>query len=1047
MDSLRPILLRLSYALGKHSCWLALSWFLMLFSNDAVAGDLFIKQIVSPPTKVEVGRSYPINILFANQREFPVRNIIVDIHITSIMSGKVLYMHSGTINQLDAFSEMLYTAPTEWIPLDSGITGNYGSAVLSVTAFSPDDVDTTNNSATQEILIFPPPDIMMKFPFSFSQASFINPVVANNTLCGTFTVTYPPLEKPMFVNVMARENTDSAYFWLVRNMPLLPFDAVSTVSYWVDLSFLKIQNGYFLDSLMVSVKWTDSVLYEPFEVHFDTTVSVNRTSVIQGVENGPDEFTLSFPVGVPDLVTFDSLEIVTWDYRGCKVPNIDLDSTKNHPDSLKEYGGDWNACGPAAAANSLQWLEEKHPKIPLTLISHREKMKELSKMMKRQKEKGVTTEQLVEGKLAFIDKYRLPIKVKFQSVFVGDSTIKSPNNSYGHEARNFNKGNKTPPTWDWLKQEMANGEDVEILFGWYDSEGKRNGGHWVTVTGISEVKGAKGLYFKDDSTQGGNGGTREQFVNWVESSSGSGWSRLTGLNVAGYYPWVESVVSESYDPTVEFDVKPDGINTLRFFDIFAETDFIDVKKGEVGFIVEPSSSFRILNAWLGSTKTTDLFWVCRNVVLMPFDTTQRYTFFFDYSYLKINKDSIPDSLRIAYKVTDEPISDTNIIIKDYKDMKVGITDVRVGNGSADTAINMIPSVSPSLPGLPEGWQLRAYVYRGCNVPNIDLDSSRNHPGTVTSYAGDKNACGPAAAANSLEWLASTNSQLNPGNTHREKLQELSRMMKRANNSGVMRADFIKAKLDFIDKYKLPIRVKFQGFYFGTNDIPSPNTTYGHSAQNKNDSANKPPKWEWLVQEMQHGEDVELEFGYYDNTGTRRGGHWITVTGVSDVAINRGIYFKDDLNQRDSGGLRSIYVNWKDTLGYSYLVDLSSNGYTCWIETIVSESYDTTVKFDTRVPDNSWLKSKYELEVVPNPGDITRSVDILFTLDEATIVRAELFDLNGAPLKLLYSGLMEIGKQKLTWDCTNNLGSKVSQGIYLLRLTINGVVITDKIVIE
>ncbi len=1043
MKPLRPCSMGFSRSFAKYIFAVVLILCTTSISNPVLAGDLFIKSIVSPPTTVEVGRSYPINILFANKREFPVRSISVDIQIINIMNSEVLYMHSGTISQVDAFSEMNYIASTEWVPIEIAITGTFGWALLTVSAFSADDVDTTNNHAFEEIMVRRPPEIMMKFPFSFSQASFVNPVIANNTLCGTFTVTFPPLENPVFVNVMARENPDSAYFWLVRNMPLLPFDGISTVSYWTDLSFLKIQDGYSLDSLMVSVKWTDSVIYEPFEVVYDTTITVNRTSVIQGVDNGPDDFNLSFPVGIPELVTFDSLKIITWNYRGCQVPNIDLDSTKHKPDSLKGYGGDWNACGPAAAANSLQWLEEKHPKIPITSTTHREKMEELSKLMERLKNKGVTTEQIVRGKLAFIDKYGLPIRVKFQSVFVGDSSIKSPNNKYNHEAKNHNQGNKTPPTWDWLKREMENGEDVEIMFGWYDASGNRHGGHWVTVTGVSEVKGAKGLYFKDDSTQDGGGGTREQFVNWVEDTSG--WPKLIGLNIAGYYAWVESVVSESYDPTVEFGARLDGINTLEFFDMFF--GFTDVKKGEISFVVEPSISTRVFNAWLGKTNTTELFWCCRNVVLMPFDTSQKYTFFFDYSDLKIAADSIPDSLRVAFSVTDEPISPIDFIVKDYTDVRIGTTDVRIGNGSADSVINLIPSVPPSLPGLPEGWQLKAYVYRGCNVPNIDLDSSKNNPGTVAGYAGDKNACGPAAASNSLQWLAETNPQLNPNNTHREKLQELSRMMNRGNNSGVMRTDFIKAKLDFIDKYKLPIRVKFQGFYFGTGDIASPNTTYGHSAQNKNDSANRPPQWEWLVQEMKNGEDVELEFGYYDSTGTRRGGHWITVVGVSDVAINRGIYFKDDLNQRDSGGLRSIFVNWKDTLGYSYLVDLSSNRYTCWIETIVSESYDSTVKYDTWVPDNFWLKTKYELKIVPNPSETSRSVDILFTLPEATKVEAELYDLTGANLKHLFIGIMEAGNQKLVWDCSDNVGSKVPSGMYLLKITIDGYVITDKIIIE
>ncbi|MBI5325656.1 MAG: T9SS type A sorting domain-containing protein, partial [Ignavibacteriae bacterium] len=710
-----------------------------------------------------------------------------------------------------------------------------------------------------------------------------------------------------------------------------------------------------------------------------------------------------------------------------------------NPTTVPGYAGDKNACGPAAAGNSLEWLEKTHPKTPLTGTAHREKMVELSKMMDRANEAGVTTDQLVKGKLAFIDKYKLPIRVKYQSVFNGDTSIKSPNNKYKNEAKNHNTGNKTPPKWDWLKQEMEHGEDVEILFGWYDSTGNRNGGHWITVTGLSEIGGKKGLYFKDDWQQGAAGGLRHPFAEWIEGDNG--WSRIKGLEEGSSICWVESVVSESYDSTIHQDAEPLGINECKFFEMMFG---LDEKKGEVQMKITPDEQLRYLNMWASKTDSKDLKWFGWNIFLAPFNVEQYYTFFFDFNEIGFNDGDRHDSLKFAYTVTDTPITKKDTI-KNSVDIKLGITNIIIGNGSADTNLTTLPTILTSMPGF-EGWDLKTWVYRGCEVPNIDLDSTRNNPGTVPGYAGDKNACGPAAAANSLEWLANTNPSLDPKNTHREKLKELSALMNRANNDGVMREDFIKAKLAFIDKYKLPIKVKFQGFKFGTNDINSPNPDFGHKASNKNDSANKSAKWDWLVQEMKDSEDVELEFGFYDNTGTRHGGHWITVTGVSDVGTAKGLYFKDDLNQRDSGGLRNPYVNLKDTLGYTYLQQLSTaSGYTCWIETIVSESYDSTIKY-TGVDDKE-LRNEYQLKIIPNPSPSGKNIDISFSLNSTAKIEAEIYDIKGNHIVQLYNGILQEGLQILNWKCKNQYGQNLSPGIYILSLKIDGKLLSENIIIE
>lgn len=83
---------------------------------------------------------------------------------------------------------------------------------------------------------------------------------------------------------------------------------------------------------------------------------------------------------------------------------------------------------------------------------------------------------------------------------------------------------------------------------------------------------------------------------------------------------------------------------------------------------------------------------------------------------------------------------------------------------------------------------------------------------------------------------------------------------------------------------------------------------------------------------------------------------------------------------------------------------------------------------------------------PNP---TRSdVSIAYQLRKPSTVAVDLFDANGKPIKvLLEATLQSPGRQELTWDLTNNQGSRVSEGLYLYKLTIDGNVFTRKILVS
>jgi hypothetical protein len=243
-------------------------------------------------------------------------------------------------------------------------------------------------------------------------------------------------------------------------------------------------------------------------------------------------------------------------YRN-NMPNVDLDSATYNPRTVPGYAGDKNACGPAAAANSMHWLEREHAEIH-TDSTLGQKLIELSALMQRATEQGVTTEQLVRGKLAFIDKHKLPIHVKFQSFYVKADSAKlsSPDPRYNHSATNQSDLSHAFPrtTYRQLYNEMKNGEDVELMGGWYDATGKRKGGHWFAVNAIGLVTGTPHILISHDRDQTKAGGlyNREEMTLDTSSDPGGAIVREWCDSAKKTMFIIESIVSESYDPTVQF---------------------------------------------------------------------------------------------------------------------------------------------------------------------------------------------------------------------------------------------------------------------------------------------------------------------------------------------------------------------------------------------------------------------------------------------------------------------------------------------------------------
>ncbi|MGE3799427.1 MAG: FlgD immunoglobulin-like domain containing protein [Candidatus Kapaibacterium sp.] len=962
----------------------------------------------------------------------------------------------------------------------SGVNVERSKDNLAVFVFEPQEIQApanrtaviwtefTSKEAINTPLLFPIAVRVKPLPeplteITLEQVDFIAPFNRPNSHQGIFSATYDPVPRLQFLNVVARRpGVPRSESWIVQNMPLMPFSRSEMVTYWFDLADLGLPDGVDVELLDISVTVGDDLLTaipaSPLYIPIDVGDFVY--DVYDGApELTPDPFrTTRLPeIKWPKLTTVDTV------YRGCNVPNIDLDSSRFNPTSRPGYAGDKNACGPAAASNSLVWLQRTHPKIDSSL-GHRDMTEELSKLMGRQNELGVNTLQLVRGKLALIDKYKLPIRVKFQSKwFRKDTNVASPDTTYRHEGRNDNGSDNAWPTWDYFWGEMNHGEDVEILFGWYDSTGTRRGGHWVVASGAINLNGqVRRLWVKDDKRQRDSGGTRQQLLTWDTTAQGipvlRGWANTTReLRI-------ESVVSESYDSTITFPNAPtEGIRFSQFN--FVEPFNVPRSPlGKMTWTTEPGNRTRFLNVYARKTLDDPPVWLVRNMVLPPFSLSEEIDYWIDFTQLGFARGERVEGFWMLPEVNDEVlVAFTPGSLSDkWEEHTVSPFDYAVGSGYTPNASTVPGFGNPPSGGFGRPARVDS-TYRGCTIPNIDLDSSRNRPSSSTGYAGDWNACAPAGCANSLEWLIANNPNLNLNRTHREKLEELSALMKRTAGNGAGDQGVIEAKLAFIDRHKLPIHVKFQCRWLGTDNINSPDTTgsngdpnrggYGHKGENRKSSANDWPTWSFLENEMKNNEDVELGIIWYTRSGRPTGkAHIVTASGVSTANGRRRIWFKDDQDQRRSGGMSQTQATWDTTsFGAGIIPELSLGDTIAYISSIFSESYDPSVRFDTIAGTSSvpviGNAPDFKLTILRNPSSSSESVEFLFTLPRPADAEVVIYDLLGHEIYSLPAESFEAGIHRLEWNGREEGGAKTAAGTYFVVLRVGDAEQTARMVRE
>lgn len=353
------------------------------------------------------------------------------------------------------------------------------------------------------------------------------------------------------------------------------------------------------------------------------------------------------------------------------------------------------------------------------------------------------------------------------------------------------------------------------------------------------------------------------------------------------------------------------------------------------------TNFQFLNAKATNPITETQGWLVKNLPFYPNATPRQIHYRMDIATIA-DDGLVPPLILIEYQVGPYQLDS---LFPGIPIFLSGIPEDHMIKGGGYEPHSYIPYIPPILlpPILPDTIE---YMTRECDVPNIDLDSLA-HPDPVS---GDYNSCAPAAAANSLKWLMDVHPELPEVDSLRGILDTLEMLMGK-DEAGVVWDTIVMGKLAFIDKHQLPISVKYQVHTPNPDFKPyihSPDPTYGHAAENQTGPTNV-PDFDWLQQELEAGEDVEMVITYFcDSAGVRvkRSTHAINITGYFEMGNDKWLIWKHDTDQTGPGGTVEEYGRWcTDAAGYPFLKEMSeTDDCVANVGAVISESYDPSVIF-------------------------------------------------------------------------------------------------------
>jgi hypothetical protein len=604
----------------------------------------------------------------------------------------------------------------------------------------------------------------------------------------------------------------------------------------------------------------------------------------------------------------------------------------------------------------------------------------------------------------------------------------------GNELKAQNKNTKDNgyPTWEFLVQEMKDGEDVELEYGTYNSSGTRIGGHWVTVTGTIRFGGVRGVYIKDDLRQDsaglgdavdGRNSSGEELIEWDTTSTGIPILRRWGTSNRR----IESIVSESYKKPSQTVIKDIKLNypIIKFIDRQLTSPL------ELKYVTNNTERLKYLNIVAGEKVDTTKHWIIRNLALPVTDGETNRSIWFDYDKIKQETPVIQSLSELDLSVNlSGDVWTTIQPVTDWQTIPINTVEYNLGNGLTDTSIGS----SIHLPAKPD--------YRKIANPDefekvikdfIDLNTADDAPQYVPTYPGDANAAAPAAAAASLHYLDFQDESIQLNTVPEQTFELLSMFMGRTSETGVTIENLIKGKLAFIDSVKIPVSVRYLTPIIIDDSIASPDSRFNHSAQAIS-GFNRQPSFEALKTETNAHRDIELCLQWIATDGTLIAGHIANLIGYSNAANVNQIWLYDDSDEDAAGG-DNIYSSIWETLpdGKSILRDRNIGDTLCYIVAIISQGYDENVKFEPSPVEESLDKNKPSVNIIRNPSEKGEAITIEINLPKSASTKIGIYDLNGKLVKSINDNFLNSSFYKFNWNGLNTNGVQVAPGTYILLI--------------
>lgn len=331
--------------------------------------------------------------------------------------------------------------------------------------------------------------------------------------------------------------------WLVRNMPVDSLSGYPGVSTMLDLGN---SPGAPVLGIDLVATLSDTPLLAP-------PVAASSPYVLTRVEHnaeggggpgtgGAEDSPRTF---APDPTNRADTSVIA--YNVALPPAANVTWQPGHPNIEQAI----NQCGPAAIANSLQWLENTHAGLAFPdahIPGQNDNNSMVGKIdqsaMRPNDKYTASAKKFMQGKLDYIDdtdqESKLKIKHKERTGidWLGASEASPDGNAKSTEDTTRRS------LMQWILDELKDGEDVEIRIGW-----DTGGGHFVDLIGGGTIFGVPWIAWAHDADQKKVGGTGLLDGGYV-------WTPVVGdtnriVNFVGgkaSYGTIDFAASESYVP-------------------------------------------------------------------------------------------------------------------------------------------------------------------------------------------------------------------------------------------------------------------------------------------------------------------------------------------------------------------------------------------------------------------------------------------------------------------------------------------------------------------